>query len=308
MAYSVVRRGAVAVASCVAGVALLAGCGGSGPGGGLAASPFDVARAAPDLTKAAGTSRYEVEMTYSTSGGPLGDMTMRSHGSGTYDFEGQIGDGTYTNDDPMTGAPTQEEVVFRNNVLYQRQVGASRWHEVDFSGVVDTPIGQHDPSQQLDLLRGVSDDVREVGSAEVRGDEVTRYDITIDPQRLVGDSGVLVDDPLIRAAMSAARPIPGSVFVDSDGRVRRLELRIETAGSDIAVPPELQEMLGEGSRLQEMLGDRRSTSDVSVEYFDFGVPVTAQVPDQSTVDTGPIFTAVPGIPELPDLSELPGGN
>jgi hypothetical protein len=42
-----------------------------------------------------------------------------------------------------------------------------------------------------------------------------------------------------------------------------------------------------------MLRNRRTTSTISVEYFDFGVPVTAQEPDPSQVDSGP---AIPGLP------------
>lgn len=305
MTTTTVRKGRAVLAGCIAGIALLTACGGGDAGGGSAAlasrAPADVAREAPDITRAAGTSRYVAEMTYSTTGGPLGDDSWTSSGTGTYDYAHQIGDGTFTTEDAQFPVPPQE-TVFRNNVLYQRDVGATRWHKIDFSGLVNTPVGQHDPSEQLDLLRGVSDDVREVGTAEVRGDEVTRYAITIDPQRLAGASGVVVDGGLVQAALQAAGPMPGQVFVDSDGRVRRLEVSIESNGADLAASPEMSRMLGDNPELQKMLQDRRSTSQISVEYFDFGVAVTAQEPDPSQVDTGPAY------PGLPDVPGLPGGN
>jgi hypothetical protein len=89
--------------------------------------------------------------------------------------------------------------------------------------------------------------------------------------------------------------MPGQVFVDSDGRVRRLEVSIESNGADLAAS-ETSRLFGDNPQVQEMLRNRRTTSTISVEYFDFGVPVTAQEPDPPQVDSGP---AIPG---------LPGGN
>ena len=293
------RRTMAALAACAAGIVLLAACGGgtAGPGFGPVAerAAVDVAREAPDITRAAGSSRYAVEMTYASTGSPIGDSSWTMSGTGTYDYARQIGDGQMTTADAEFPMPPQE-TVFRNNVLYQRNVGDSRWQKIDFSGLVDTPVGQHDPSQQLDLLRGVSDDVREVGTAAVRGDEVTQYAINIDPQRLATASGVVVDGGLIQAALQAAGPMPGQVFVDSDGRVRRLEISMETNGADLAASPEMSRMLGDNPQLQQMLKERKTTSEISIEYFDFGIPVTAQEPDPSMVDTGPAIPGMPGIP------------
>jgi hypothetical protein len=291
------QRGLAALAGCVAVIALIAACGGgnAAPGSGTFAERLgvDVARDAPDLTRAAGTSRYAFEMTDTDSGGPLGDSSFTTSGTGTYDYVSQIGDGELTSTGDGLGLPPQE-VVFRNNVLYQRDVGASRWQKIDYSELVNTPIGQHDPSQQLDLLRGVSDDVREVGTTQVRGADVRQYAITIDPQRLAAANSVVVEGGLTQAALRAAGPIPGQVFVDADGRVRRLEIRMETNGADLAESPEVGEMLGDDTGVQEMLRERRTVLDLSIDYFDFGVPVTAQEPDQSmVVDTGLPFP-IPG--------------
>jgi len=290
-----VRRGRLIIAGCVVGVALLTACGGGSTGAGGAATAerpaVDVAREAPDITRAAGSSRYAVEVTYSTTGGPLGDSSWTMSGTGTYDYARQIGDGRVTTDSAELPMPPQE-TVFRNNVLYQRDVGATRWQKIDFSGLVKTPVGQQDPSQQLDLLRGVSDDVREVGTTQVRGDEVTQYAMNIDPQRLAAANGVVVDGGLLQAALQAAGPMPGQVFVDSDGRVRRLEVDIATNGANLAASPEMSKMFGDNPQLQEMLRERRTTSKISVEYFDFGIPVTAQEPDPSLVDSG---LTIPGL-------------
>jgi hypothetical protein len=296
------RRSTGAVGACVAVVALLAGCGGSAgesssPGGSAIAglAPVEIARNAPDVTRAAGTSRYAVDMTYTSTGGPVPglDAPMTMTGTGTYDFANQIGDGEYTSSGG--GLPSEQlETVFRNNVLWQRAAGQTRWQEIDYSDLVDTPIGQHDPSQQLDLLRGVSDDVRELGTTELRGAEVRHYAISIDPVRLSQESGVVVEDGLMQAALGASGPIPAEVFVDEDGRVRRLQMGISVSGADLAASPEMAEAMGDvldDPRFAEMLAQRRTEMQISVEYFDFGIPVTAQVPDPSTVDQGP---SIPG--------------
>jgi hypothetical protein len=295
MTITIVRRGRAVLAGCVAGLAVLTACGGGDPAAGsgplVQKPPAEVARAAPDVTRAAGSSRYALEMTYTSTGSPTGDSSWTASGTGTYDYARQIGDGRMTTVDAQLPVPPQE-MVFTNNVLYERNVGESRWRKLDFSQLVNTPVGQHDPSRQLDLLRGISGEVREVGTAQVRGEEVRRYAISIDPQRLAA-SAVVVDGGPAEAALRALGPIPGQVFVDSEGRVRRLEVSVETKGADLAASPEMSRVYGDNPQLREMLRNQRTTSSVSIEYFDFGIPVTAQVPDPSQIDTSP---AIPGFP------------
>ena len=67
-------------------------------------------------------------------------------------------------------------------------------------------------------------------------------------------------------------------------------------------------MLGSNPQVQEMLANRRTTMDISIEYFDFGVPVTVQVPDPSTVDTGPYPPYMRNLPDMSGMPGLPGGN
>jgi hypothetical protein len=305
MTTTTVRRSTGALGACLAAITLLAGCGAQDSANPSAwqdpgKAVIDIAREAPDATKATGSARYEMTLTDTTSGSGYFDGTFTTTASGTYDFARQIGDGEYTySGDVEWMQLSPEEVVFTNNVLYQRDIGADRWEQLDFSSLVNTPVGQHDPSQQLDLLRGVSEDVREVGTTQVRDTEVRQFAITIDPQRLAQEQGVVVEGGIVEAALRAARPMPGQVFVDADGRVRRLEVRVESVGSDIAAMPELGDLLGgDTSGIQEQLQERRTTMEVRIDYFDFGVPVTAQVPDPSLVD--------PWTPDLPDLSEIPG--
>ena len=61
----------------------------------------------------------------------------------------------------------------------------------------------------------------------------------------------------------------------------------------LSLLPELGKMVPDDSRVKEMLRDRRTKMGIGIEYYDFEIPVTAQEPDPSTVDTG-IPLPVPG--------------
>lgn len=242
------RRGGAVVGTAVA-LALLAGCGGggSGSGGGLpdvlsplgGKSPAQIARDARDFTRAAGTSRFAVDMEMQSTGGIAAELggeyetPMVMTGEGTYDFGRQIGDGRMSSSGG--GIP---------------------------AALVNRPVGQYDPSQQLDLLRGVSDDVREVGTDQVRGAHVRHFAVTIDPQKLAAETGVGVDRGLVQDALRSLGPIPADVFVDDDGRVRRLDVRMTVEGADVELPgltddPAVQQVLQACARRR---GSRSSTS------------------------------------------------
>lgn len=290
-------RGGSAVAGAAVALALLAGCGGGGAASGPLSplgnrTPFQIALEAPEVTRAAGTSRFAVDLEMTSTGGLASELggdfdtpTVMS-GEGTYDYERQIGDALITSSGGGLPADTQES-IFGNNVLYQRAPGQTRWHEWDFSSLVNRPVGQHDPAEQLGLLKGVSENVREVGEAQMRGEDVRHFAITIDPQKLAAESGVVVEGGLTQAALQSAGPMPADVFVDDDGRVRRLEVRIIVEGADIEMP-DIPGMTDDSAIMQRMQ-DFHSESRIAIEYFDFGVPVTAEVPDPSMVDSGPVF-------------------
>jgi hypothetical protein len=289
------RRGS-AVAGAAVALALLAGCGGGAGSGPLSPlgdrTPFQIALEAPEVTRAAGTSRFALDLEMTSTGGLASELggdfdtpTVMS-GEGTYDYERQIGDARITSSGGGLPTDTQES-VFSSNVLYQRAPGETRWHEWDFSGLVNRPVGQYDPAEQLGLLKGVSEDVREVGEAQVRGEDVRHFAITIDPQKLAAESGVVVEGGLTQSALRSVGPMPADVFVDDDGRVRRLEVRMTVNGADIEMP-DIPGMTDDSAITQRMQ-DYRTESRIAIEYFDFGVPVTAEIPAPSMVDSGPAF-------------------
>lgn len=279
------------IAAVVAGVALLAGCG-AGGGGAAPATPLDplgLARSAPDTAVAAGSSRFAFSMTFesgATSYAPASTLEVR--GEGIYDFEGQIGEAEVVS--TGGGLPeTRGRSIFENNVSYDQPEGETRWYRTDFTELVDTPVGQQDPAQQLQLLRGVSDGIREVGQEDLRGTPTRRYAITIDPRLLAENVSVVVQGGAVESALQSAEPMPGNVWVDADGRVRKFDVTIVVTGSSVELPPEI----ANDPAFAEQLAGLRNSSLLTVEYFDFGVPVDVTLPDPALVVDGPAPFALP---------------
>jgi hypothetical protein len=271
-------RFALMSGAALAVVALVSGC--SGGGSVVAgADPLAVARKATDVTLQAGSAKFVADARLSTT--TLG--AMNAHMTGSYDFGRQVGEAE------LSGEGMTSRSILARNVIYEQGLGG-RWRKTDYSSQVNTPVGQQDPGQQLELLRGVSDDVRVVGREQLRGDSVQHFAITIDPKRLAANVNVVVPGSLTEKAIKASEPMPADVYVDEQGRVRKLTVKIAllAANLDIGdivgnVPEDLKR------RLQDQIKNQRGDGEFTIEYFDFGTPVSAQVPDPSLVDEGPRF-------------------
>jgi hypothetical protein len=125
-------------------------------------------------------------------------------------------------------------------------------------------FGQSDPREALDMLRGVSGDLEEVGRETVRGVETTRYRATLDARKLAaqlakGGDRDLVGGLVDEVEQAGLRDIPLEVWVDDELLLRRLDLRLNPSN-------------GSG-------GDARFT----MELFDYGEPVDATPPPASLV-------------------------
>jgi hypothetical protein len=276
----------------MAAVALVAGCGGatSGvakPGAAAPTDPLAAALAAADTTKAAGSSRVAATMGYRTSGDPAGADSFTITTDGVYDFQRQIGEF----EPPKGGGPTMGLTFGRSisarNVGYMEVPGQpGKWARTDYSKIVNTPIGAQDPAAQLELLKGIAaGGVREAGTETVRGDSTRHFAVTIDPEKLAANTSVVVPGGILETATKMLKPFPADVWIDGDGRVRRLTVKIEIAGGDVDLnaagmgnlDPEMQ------ARLKETMKDMRTSMDIGIEYFDFGVTVNTQEPSPSQV-------------------------
>jgi LppX_LprAFG lipoprotein len=158
------------------------------------------------------------------------------------------------------------------------QAASKPWTSID-TATVDVSAGDvlaaqgADPGDGLRFIQGLSPTATEAGKERVRGVDTTRYNGTIDFDRLLkvaSDSDV----DAVRSAFESRRTIPMSIWIDSDARARRLDVTIETNGSEAT-----------GNV------DVRLTTVESYEYFAFDEPASITVPSASQVGDNPAVRA-----------------
>ncbi len=224
----------------------------------------------------AGTARMSMEQTMDA---PTG--TFSSEAEGVVDFAGQRGQMTMT----LSGLPGQDgatiEAVADDFIIYMKSPlldpvlkGPESWVSIDLQAAgeemgidMKALAGQSDPSQMLDYLQGTTD-VEEIGTEEVRNVDTTHYRFKLDfeelaetgPEEIRESVKVMVEDFGFRA-------LPGEIWLDEQGLVRRLfyefEYRLPDAAEDGTFGPLKQEM--------------------TIDYYDFGVPVNIEVPPKDDV-------------------------
>ncbi len=170
--------------------------------------------------------------------------------------------------------------------------GGKQWISIDASdmaGASQGPVpglGQSDPTQFLAYLETVSDDVKSVGTEKVRGVDTTHYTATLDLGKAVDQSEVPAElrdalQKLLAKNGGKAPTIQAEVWVDDAGRVRRLTMDLDLASfAGLAG--------GTGS-----VGAAPVVT-VSIELYDFGVPVKLQAPPASDVAQLPSFGGLGG--------------
>jgi hypothetical protein len=176
-----------------------------------------------------------------------------------------------------------------DGVMYMRfpsvfieELGLSRpWLRLDLNEVtadgdpsaLSGTSSQADPGQYLGYLSGVSDDVVEVGTEDVGGVSTTRYRATIDFSRaldqgtardMLDQMGLDIDEQLERLR-AAGVTIPTDVWIDEDGLLRKLRMR----------------MGGEALGSSGLPADTQMT--ITIELHDYGTPVSVTAPPPEDV-------------------------
>ena len=252
-----------------------AACGGSD--GQREVSPDSAVAEAATRTAEAGTSRvaYEAEL----SGGEL-PRPLTLAGEGEFDYDGQKGRLAYE----MSGAfDSRFEVVVNGLVMYMKlpreALGGDlprgkEWLKIDVGTLGEengVDLGQlmqtrQDPAQFLRYVRGAAERVEEVGEEEVRGAQTTRYRMQVDVVKAVNQSLDDASPKMRRAARAAAedlaedvgkRTVPVEAWIDEEGLVRRVRMAFDVRAEGATRPRH---------------------AEMAMEFFDFGVDVTAKPP------------------------------
>lgn len=242
---------------------VLVGCGASG-------TPEEIVAASADVTGQAGTARMDLRVAFTGEDVPEG---FEFGGEGVIDLPAGTAEMTMDLGGlPMAGAGSISMIVDGNTLYLQLPGlgGRTQWFRLDTEDMAGalgtgTTAGTTNPAQQLDVLRGVTGDVEQAGSEEVRGEPTTRYEFTVDVAEALAElpeeqRAALRD---VSEAMDTDE-LPVSVWIDGEGRTRRLRY-------DFELPPSATG------------GPSGGRTTVTLEYFDFGVDVAVEPPPEDDV-------------------------
>jgi hypothetical protein len=169
--------------------------------------------------------------------------------------------------------------IYENVPLLTGQLGGKPWLKIDLNeigqaaginGLGNLAQAQSsDPSQFLSYLRGVSGAITTVGHESVRGTATTHYRAVVDLTKAAGSSSPDVQKTIQQLGkVLGATTFPIDVWIDSAGRVRRQHQVFDYSHASFPNIPT--------SALPK-------SADITVEYFDFGVAVSAPLPPADQV-------------------------
>jgi len=187
---------------------LAAGCGRTTPGG----FPTEVVAAAPGATVAAGPA----QVTVARSGLQAEGVVDLARGAARL---------TVTDVTAPGAAP--REVLAVGERAWSRPAGSRDWEPADpeAAGLLSLPGGlrSSDPRAAVDLVRGASR-VVVFGGLQVQSNSTVRYDVFSDPLA-ASQAAAPASAPRLKAlAAQVSHVIRVDVYVDGDGRIRRLEV------------------------------------------------------------------------------------
>lgn len=131
-----------------------------------------------------------------------------------------------------------------------------------------------DPTQVLSYLKSATSKVERVGSEQVRGTPTTRYAATFDAAKLTAEAPEEFQG--FADEMGLSFPKPADVWIDEQGRLRKIHYAIT-----MKVPKEM------GAPASTM------TNELTMELYDFGVPVDVRPPPADQVEVMPLDQPTP---------------
>ncbi|HEX4429664.1 MAG TPA: hypothetical protein VHZ96_10390 [Frankiaceae bacterium] len=236
----------IAIASAAAATALVAGCGSSSSGasggntvipsgsaGGTGVTVQALLAGSVDKTLAAKNAKLRLDFTGSVAG-----QNISFGGDGIADFANKTFQLSLQLPAAAGISGTIEERVIGKDIYLMlpaaesAATGGKPWVKIDasdFSASSTTGLNltQEDPTQLLNTLRGVSDSVTKVGTAEVRGVQTTHYRAEVDLAKAVKASGADASSLNAFTKTLGSQTIPEDVYLDSSGLARRFSVTIK---------------------------------------------------------------------------------
>ena len=219
-------------------------------------------------------------------------------------------------------APMSMEMVTDGTWTYVRNLGdpPQRWTRTQAAQALGAGnLAQQlfgfptDPTNTLQLLTSAADHVEQIGADTVRGEVTTHYRAILGLAQAFGAT-----DPQIEAQLGEVlggmglTEIPVDVWLDDLGRMRRQTIVIQSNAA--AGVPQARPSPDSAAMMSAEPVAFRST--VTLEMFDFGVPVDIRIPAPDEVDDAPltgdhgaahqsgVATMLPSGAAEPDLSRM----
>lgn len=220
---------------------------------------------AVDATLAEGSAAFDVTVDIDTE-----ELTDTATSSGVIDF-----DGDRRQFELDTNAGTVTALVTTEGILLA--IGdESGWVRADPRELRGTPLEafglatltMQDPSVNLQLLRGATDDVEELGSEDIDGESTTHYRVVVDVQQAAAQAeGVSQQQVAEVTEQTGQSTLEMEVWIDDSDRIRRTAQTIDLADADMV----------------QTDGELQGTIDVTIDLRDFGQDVTVTEPDSGEV-------------------------
>jgi hypothetical protein len=270
------KRGVAVVLVVMATIA-----GACGNGGGDR-TPQEIVFATASETSDAGSSRLAMTIGLGEAAAAQG-LPSSIEAEGSFDYESRTG--LLTMGLPLQPGqpPVDVEMRLIGNVMYMKfpaemsaAFGGKPWVKIDLQAAAEasgadlgalSSAAAADPTQSLAQLRGVSDDVTEVGEEELRGVKVTHYKLTINVEKAIAETPEAQRE-MVRSQLEklGTDTLPAEVWIDDDGRLRKMTQQVTVEGA--------------------------GTTEVTIELFDFGIDVDVEAPDEvDVVDLTSMLTA-----------------
>lgn len=171
-----------------------------------------------------------------------------------------------------------EDAMYISSDLFGSLPDGDKWMGLDFSSLPgsEAPVPTDgDALGELALLEAVADDVQKLGHEDVRGVSTTRYRGEVDNSERAEQLREEGAEELA-SKIEAGRPLQIEAWIDADGLVRRMRyVKVEREKGD----------------------EKATTTDMRMDFFDFGVEPEIELPDSSEVfDATAIAREATGLP------------
>lgn len=269
------RRLAVAAAAA-ATTAFVAGCGSSSgaggsstviPSGAPGGSVQALLAGSVDKTLAAKNAKIRLDFSGSAAG-----QDLSFGGDGIADFAGKKFQLTLQLPAAAGISGTIEERVIGKDVYLKLPAaqsgltGGKPWIKVDASALgassstTGLNLGSQDPTQLLSTLRGVSDSITKVGTAEIRGVQTTHYRAEVNLAKAVKASGADASSLEQVTKTLGSSTVPEDVYLDGNGLARRFSVTIKPVLPTPSAP-----------------SASAASFTVTIDFYDFGTTDTSGI-------------------------------